>query len=143
MRFASDVEVPSLTVNGNPAWHSGNLFLVGLVAKFASDSEPPGWLMCDGSEVSRSNYSGLFSVIGTSYGDGDGSTTFNLPNFLPYRVLVDDSGEPYTYNGDLITFNADSEIITDDSGNPYTFDGETLVFGGILSDSDLMPFIKF
>ncbi len=41
---------------------------------------PPGYLVADGSEVSRSTYSGLFSVIGEIYGKGDGNTTFNLPN---------------------------------------------------------------
>ncbi|MFL3051869.1 MAG: phage tail protein [Candidatus Neomarinimicrobiota bacterium] len=40
-----------------------------------------GWLVCDGSAVSRSTYSALFSAIGTTYGTGDGSSTFNLPNF--------------------------------------------------------------
>ena len=41
---------------------------------------PPGYLLLDGSEVSRTIYSSLFLAIGTYYGDGDGSTTFNLPN---------------------------------------------------------------
>lgn len=40
-----------------------------------------GWLACDGAEVNRTAYSALFAVIGTSYGPGDGMTTFNLPNF--------------------------------------------------------------
>jgi microcystin-dependent protein len=43
--------------------------------------------VCDGSAVSRSTYSGLFGVLGTAYGAGDGSTTFNLPN-LKGRVIV-------------------------------------------------------
>ncbi|MDQ3914769.1 MAG: tail fiber protein [Actinomycetota bacterium] len=42
---------------------------------------PPGWLLCDGSDVSRSTYANLFEVIGTAYGEGDGHTTFNLPDF--------------------------------------------------------------
>jgi microcystin-dependent protein len=39
------------------------------------------WLMCDGSAVSRTTYANLFATIGTKYGSGDGSTTFNLPDF--------------------------------------------------------------
>lgn len=39
-----------------------------------------GWLLADGSEISRTDYSALFNAIGTRYGDGDGSTTFNLPD---------------------------------------------------------------
>ena len=42
---------------------------------------PGGWLVCDGSAVSRSTYASLYAVIGTGFGSGDGSTTFNLPNF--------------------------------------------------------------
>lgn len=48
---------------------------------------PIGWLLCDGSEVSRIDYAALFSVIGTYWGAGNGSTTFNLPS-LSNRFLV-------------------------------------------------------
>ena len=43
-------------------------------------SPPTGWLLCDGTAVSRSTYSTLFGIVGTAYGVGDNSTTFNLPN---------------------------------------------------------------
>lgn len=46
----------------------------------ASHNPPEGWLLCDGRAVSRTTYAALFAVIGTSYGNGDGTTTFNLPN---------------------------------------------------------------
>lgn len=61
---------------------------VGTVAPFAGSTEPPGWLFADGSAVSRTAYSELFAVIGTTYGSGDGSTTFNIPD-LRGRVAVD------------------------------------------------------
>lgn len=48
---------------------------------------PPGWLLCDGSAVNRLTYAALFDVLGTTYGVGDGVTTFNLPN-LKGRVIV-------------------------------------------------------
>ncbi len=48
---------------------------------------PAGWLLCDGSELNRIDYAALFSVIGTYWGAGNGSTTFNIPNFQN-RVLV-------------------------------------------------------
>lgn len=54
--------------------------LVGEVKGYAGATAPSGWLVCDGSAVSRDAYSDLFAVIGTTYGSGDGSTTFNLPN---------------------------------------------------------------
>lgn len=60
---------------------------VGTLCATARSSSPSGWLLCDGSPVSRSVYAALFSAIGTTYGAGDGSTTFNLPD-LRGRVPV-------------------------------------------------------
>jgi len=54
---------------------------VGVINMFAGNTPPVGYLICDGSEISRATYSELFAVIGTTYGFGDNSTTFNLPNF--------------------------------------------------------------
>ena len=59
----------------------------GTVAMYGGASAPTGWLLCDGSAVSRSVYSLLFTAIGTTYGAGDGTTTFNLPD-LRGRVAV-------------------------------------------------------
>lgn len=58
---------------------TGAVPIGGMVA-FAGTAAPAGWLLCFGQAVSRSTYSDLFSVIGTTYGIGDGSTTFNLPD---------------------------------------------------------------
>lgn len=52
----------------------------GTIIAFAGNTLPKGYLPCDGSKVSRTTYKKLFDVIGTTYGAGDGSTTFNLPN---------------------------------------------------------------
>ena len=52
----------------------------GAVIMFAGASAPSGWLLCNGQAVSRTTYATLFSAIGTAYGVGDGSTTFNVPN---------------------------------------------------------------
>ena len=60
---------------------------VGSISLFAGTTAPTGWLICDGSAVSRTTYADLFNVIGTTYGTGDGSTTFNIPN-LKGRVPV-------------------------------------------------------
>lgn len=59
----------------------------GTVLAFAGSSAPSGFLLCDGRDVSRTTYATLFSVIGTTYGSGDGSTTFNLPD-MRGRVAV-------------------------------------------------------
>lgn len=53
----------------------------GLIIPWTTSSAPTGFLECDGSNVSRSTYSVLFGVIGTTYGAGDGASTFGLPDF--------------------------------------------------------------
>jgi microcystin-dependent protein len=58
----------------------------GAVMAFAMNSAPAGWLAADGSNVSRSTYAALFSAISTTYGAGDGSTTFALPDLRGYFV---------------------------------------------------------
>lgn len=52
----------------------------GMIAYFAKNSAPAGWLKCNGAAVSRTTYASLFAAIGTTFGAGDGSTTFNLPD---------------------------------------------------------------
>jgi hypothetical protein len=54
----------------------------GTVSYFAVATPPIGWLPCDGRAVSRTTYDELFAVIGTTYGTGDGATTFNLPDTM-------------------------------------------------------------
>lgn len=54
---------------------------VGFVLPYYGETAPPGTLACDGSEISRAAYGELFQVLGTKAGAGDGSTTFNLPDF--------------------------------------------------------------
>ena len=52
----------------------------GTIAMYGAATAPSGWLLCDGSAVSRSTYAALFAIVSTTFGVGDGSTTFNLPN---------------------------------------------------------------
>ena len=66
----------SLTVSGGI---SGAL-PIGIINPFAGNGLPAGWLECDGSQVSRTTYNLLFAAIGTNWGYGDNSTTFNLPD---------------------------------------------------------------
>ena len=53
---------------------------IGSVSAFGGSVAPAGWLKCDGSTASRTTYADLFALVGTTYGAGDGSTTFNLPD---------------------------------------------------------------
>lgn len=83
-----------LTSTGT-AWASSAPFsvvLTGCVATFAGNTAPTGWLKANGAAVSRSTYAALFAYIGTTYGVGDGTTTFNVPDMRGYfaRGWVDD-----------------------------------------------------
>lgn len=71
-----------LTHNGNPIAPP-----TGALMAWATGTAPSGYLLCDGTAVSRTTYASLFWVISTTYGVWDGSTTFNLPN-LKWRVIV-------------------------------------------------------
>jgi hypothetical protein len=61
------------------AW-AANAQPVGSMTMYAGASAPTGWLLCDGSAVSRTTYSDLYTAISTTWGIGNGSTTFNLPD---------------------------------------------------------------
>ena len=73
---------------------SASADLTGEVRMFAGATAPARWLLCQGQAVSRTTYKRLFAVIGTSYGAGDGTTTFNLPNMegnVPAGMKHDDA----------------------------------------------------
>ena len=84
------------SVNGVNADNNGNVSIqnsslpIGAYIQFAGSQAPSGFLVCNGGAISRTTYANLFAVIGTTYGSGDGSTTFNLPN-LTDRFLQGDT----------------------------------------------------
>lgn len=73
-----------------PGINAGNI--VGQVCFFAMQTAPTGFLSCDGTAVSRTTYAALFAAIGTTYGAGNGSTTFNLPDLRGEFVRGWDNG---------------------------------------------------
>lgn len=93
-RYDSDVG-GSLQVDG-AKW-----IPTGVVLPFADSTAPSGYLICDGSAISRTDYADLYDVIGTTYGVGDGSTTFNIPD-LKGKV-------PVGYNSSDTSFDAMGE----------------------------------
>lgn len=64
-----------LTVNG-----STNIVPVGTIALFPASPPPAGFVLCAGQAISRGTYADLFALVGTTFGSGDGATTFNVPN---------------------------------------------------------------
>lgn len=86
----------NMTVQGSII--GGAVVPTGALMQWAGSAAPSGWLLADGSVVSRATFAALFSAIGTVYGAGDGSTTFGLPN-LKARI-------PVGYDAGNANFNA-------------------------------------
>lgn len=83
--FCDGVNITDETLNPNND-------MVGAVVGFAMNSAPTGWLIANGEAVSRTTYARLFSRIGVIYGSGDGSSTFNLPDYRGHFQRGLDSG---------------------------------------------------
>lgn len=112
---------------------------VGVVQAFAGSTTPQGWLLCDGSAVSRTDYADLYAVIGDTYGAGDGTSTFNLPNLTDKFIegsatsgTVKSAGLP-NITGDLATRsipNAGGYLVTTATGafnkQKATFDASSI-----------------
>lgn len=94
--------------------------LVGSVTWYAGAGTPENYLLCDGSAISRKDYADLFAIIGTTYGTGDGSTTFNLPLLTDGR-FIEGSPIPSTqYEAGVPNIQATLGTTTLSSGSPDT-----------------------
>jgi microcystin-dependent protein len=85
--FATDINGGTLYLDSGVSWSQiapgvteATIAPTGAVTQYAGSTEPVGWKFCNGTAISRTTFAALFAVIGTAYGAGDGSTTFNLPN---------------------------------------------------------------
>lgn len=77
----------------------------GVTLPYGGTTAPSGYFLCDGSTVSRTTYAGLFAILGTTYGAGDGSTTFNLPDLrqrFPMGKAVSGTGSTLGGTGGAI-----------------------------------------
>lgn len=73
--------------------------MIGSIIAYTGASVPNGYLVCDGSAISRTTYADLFDTIGTMYGDGDGVSTFNLPDFTGRVALGASASKPMASHG--------------------------------------------
>jgi microcystin-dependent protein len=111
----------------------------GAVMAFAMNSAPAGWLAANGSNVSRTTYATLFTAIGTTYGSGNGSTTFTLPDLRGYFVRGSGTNSDGTASGTFGSKQADEfKAHTHTVGiqsNPAreAGGGETITSGGTLT----------
>lgn len=121
-------------------WEEVEVIAPGIIVGYGAASTPTGWLNCDGAAVSRATYAALFAVVGTSYGVGDGSTTFNVPDLkgrtmlgegtgtaLSARAIGDKSGaETHTLSASEMpshTHAQDGETVRDLSGSASVVSG--------------------
>lgn len=92
-RVANEVAAKLISQGGGGGGGGGSEAPIGTILAMASTAHPTGWLNCNGSPVSRATYAELFAVIGTTFGAGDGSTTFNLPNLAGRIGVMLDTGQ--------------------------------------------------
>ncbi|VAE40972.1 Phage tail fiber protein [Enterobacter hormaechei] len=101
-------------VNMSDETYNPNNDMVGMVAPFAANSAPTGWLAADGSLVSRITYARLFSRIGTTFGAGDGASTFALPDMRGEFVRGWDNGRGVDAGRAFGSWQKGSVIVGDD-----------------------------
>lgn len=91
------------------------LIPVGGLMPYAGSTSPEGWLLCDGSAINRTTYANLFALIGTTYGSGNGTTTFNVPDMRSRMPIGAGAGTGLTSRALAATGGAESVVIA--SGN--------------------------
>jgi microcystin-dependent protein len=107
--FTGIASAPTASVGTNTTQVATTAFVAsaiptGVINMWGTGTAPSGWLLCAGAAVSRTTYATLFAVIGTTFGVGDGSTTFNLPNYtnrMPYGTTLAATGG--SANATLVT----------------------------------------
>jgi phage-related tail fiber protein len=90
---SNNAQCQTSSCGGGSAQGGPGLAPSGAVMAFAGSAAPEGWLICDGSSVSRTQYASLFAAIGTAHGSGDGTTTFQLPDYRGRFLRGVDDGQ--------------------------------------------------
>jgi phage-related tail fiber protein len=99
----------TVTINGNGlVTGASSIAPPGAICYVCQSTAPTGWLKADGSAVSRTTYADLFSAIGTTFGSGDGSTTFNVPDFRGEFLRCWDDGKGTDSGRSLGSYQADA-----------------------------------
>ena len=110
-----------------PGRCSGSSEPIGSIKMWPTNTPPDGWLLCYGQLISRETYADLFGVISTTFGVGDGSTTFNLPDFRGRVPLgQDDMGGS---SADRVT-NAQADDIGGAAGDEAALAAHTHTYAG-------------
>jgi microcystin-dependent protein len=116
----------STTQIATTAFVAQNAVLTGALLMWPTVSAPSGYLLCDGSAVSRTTYAALFAVIGTTFGAGDTTTTFNLPNYVNRMPIGVGSTAALAATGgsaDAIVVSHTHTASVSDPGHSHTVSG--------------------
>jgi microcystin-dependent protein len=103
----------------------------GGLIMWSTGTAPSGWLLCNGAAVNRTTYAALFAVISTTFGSGDGSTTFNLPNYtnrMPYGTTVGATGG--SADAVVVSHTHTATSAVDDPGHTHIQQGRLNGGGG-------------
>jgi microcystin-dependent protein len=123
----------------------------GFLQPYAGSSAPSGWLMCDGSAISRTQYANLFAVIGVTYGVGDNVTTFNIPDLrqrFPLGKAASGTGSTlgstggaidhtHTLSGSTANESSHTHGITTSGTHTHTISGTTQNFSIFFSSTNV------
>jgi len=144
--FTGIASAPTASVGTNTTQVATTAFVAsaiptGVINMWGTGTAPSGWLLCAGAAVSRSTYATLFAVIGTTFGVGDGSTTFNLPNYtnrMPYGTTLAATGGSATTTLSTTNLPSHTHSITDPghSHNITTYYNANITGTSINSFSD-------
>ena len=109
----SDIKNIAHTLSKNNDYRN----MPGVIQIWPGNTPPAGWLLCNGQAVSRTTYANLFSVLGTAYGQGNGSTTFNVPDLTGRVPVGSNSTYPLASKG-----GEAAHALTSAENGPHTHD---------------------
>lgn len=104
----------------------------GTVVAFAGSAVPPGWLLCDGAALSRTTYATLFGAIGSGHGSGNGTSTFNLPDYRGYFLRGVDNRSDSTVLPAAVNATSNAITVTAHGFNRSTYPVQISNTGGAL-----------
>lgn len=107
----------------------------GFLGATAAATAPTGWLLCDGAAVSRATYAALFTAVGTAYGAGNGTTTFNVPDYRGRCIVGVDGAAGRLAANDALGNSGGSETVALTTGqlaaHAHVLRQQTAIGGGI------------
>ena len=105
----------------HPEYEGGGAeFPVGMLSMFGGSTAPSKWLLCNGAAVSRTTYADLFTAISTTYGVGDGTTTFNLPDLRGRAPIGAGQGSGLTDRTLGSSLGEEAHVLTSGENGPHT-----------------------